>query len=148
MTMGYRFSTLGIIGKINAATVEALADPEVRSRFADLGLEIVPREQQTPEALAAMQKADIENGGRSSRNWGSSRSERRRQVWVTLSRRVSRPWRRNLLRLRTRERRCDHRRFGRARLGDGCSPETGRHGRRRWRLHRANKRHHCQVQTR
>jgi tripartite-type tricarboxylate transporter receptor subunit TctC len=49
-----------IIGKINAATVEALADPAVRSRFADLGLEIVPREQQTSEALAAMQKADIE----------------------------------------------------------------------------------------
>jgi hypothetical protein len=32
----------------------------VRSRIADLGLEIFPREQQTPEALAAFQKAEIE----------------------------------------------------------------------------------------
>jgi tripartite-type tricarboxylate transporter receptor subunit TctC len=49
-----------IIGKLNAASVEALADPAVRSRFADLGSEIFPREQQTPEALGALQKADIE----------------------------------------------------------------------------------------
>jgi tripartite-type tricarboxylate transporter receptor subunit TctC len=49
-----------IIDKLNAATVEALAAPEVRARFADLGLELFPREQQTPEALAAVQKADIE----------------------------------------------------------------------------------------
>jgi tripartite-type tricarboxylate transporter receptor subunit TctC len=49
-----------IIGKLNAASVEALADPAVRSRFADLGSEIFPREQQTPEALSTMQKADIE----------------------------------------------------------------------------------------
>ena len=32
----------------------------MRSRFADLGMEIFPREKQTPEALAAMQKADAE----------------------------------------------------------------------------------------
>jgi tripartite-type tricarboxylate transporter receptor subunit TctC len=49
-----------IIGKLNAAAVEALADPAVRSRLADLGLEIFPREQQTPEALAALQKAEAE----------------------------------------------------------------------------------------
>jgi tripartite-type tricarboxylate transporter receptor subunit TctC len=49
-----------IIGKLNAAVVEALADPAVRSRLADLGYEIFPREQQTPEALGALQKADIE----------------------------------------------------------------------------------------
>jgi tripartite-type tricarboxylate transporter receptor subunit TctC len=47
-----------IIGKLNAAAVEALADPTVRSRVADLGQEIFPRESQTPEALAALQKAD------------------------------------------------------------------------------------------
>jgi hypothetical protein len=35
-----------------------LADPAVRSRFIDLGLEIFPRERQTPEALAALQRAD------------------------------------------------------------------------------------------
>jgi tripartite-type tricarboxylate transporter receptor subunit TctC len=49
-----------IIDKLNAATVDALAAPDVRARFADLGLELFPREEQTPEALAAVQKADIE----------------------------------------------------------------------------------------
>jgi tripartite-type tricarboxylate transporter receptor subunit TctC len=49
-----------IIGKLNAATVEALADQTVRSRLADLGLEIYPRERQTPEALNALRKADAE----------------------------------------------------------------------------------------
>jgi tripartite-type tricarboxylate transporter receptor subunit TctC len=49
-----------IIGKLNAAVVDALADPVVRSRLADMGQEIPPREQQTPEALAAHQKAEIE----------------------------------------------------------------------------------------
>jgi tripartite-type tricarboxylate transporter receptor subunit TctC len=47
-----------IIGKLNAATVQALADPAVRSRLADLGMEIFPPEQQTSEGLAALQKAD------------------------------------------------------------------------------------------
>ena len=47
-----------VVGKLNAAAVEALADPIVRSRLADLGFEIFPREKETPEALAAMQKAD------------------------------------------------------------------------------------------
>ena len=49
-----------IIAKINAATVEALADPAVRSRLADLGFDIFPREQQTPEALRPLVKADAE----------------------------------------------------------------------------------------
>ena len=49
-----------IINKLNAAMVEALADPAVRSRFAALGWEIFPREQQTPEALGALVKADAE----------------------------------------------------------------------------------------
>jgi tripartite-type tricarboxylate transporter receptor subunit TctC len=49
-----------IIAKLNAASVEALADPNVRTRLADLALEIFPREQQTPAALAALQKAEIE----------------------------------------------------------------------------------------
>ena len=49
-----------IIGKLNAATVEALADQIVRSRLADLGLEVYPRERQTPEALGALRKADAE----------------------------------------------------------------------------------------
>jgi tripartite-type tricarboxylate transporter receptor subunit TctC len=49
-----------IIAKINAAIVEALADPGVRTKLADLGQEIPPREQQTPEALRAHHKAEIE----------------------------------------------------------------------------------------
>ena len=49
-----------IISRLNAATVEALADPGVRTRIADFGMEIVPREKQTPEALAALEKADAE----------------------------------------------------------------------------------------
>ena len=49
-----------IITKLNAAAVGALADDNVRRRFAELGLEIPPREQQTPEALGAFQKAEIE----------------------------------------------------------------------------------------
>jgi tripartite-type tricarboxylate transporter receptor subunit TctC len=49
-----------IIGKLNAAAVEALADPAVRSRLADLGQDIFAPERQTPEALGALVKADAE----------------------------------------------------------------------------------------
>jgi tripartite-type tricarboxylate transporter receptor subunit TctC len=49
-----------IIGRLNAAAVEALADPLVRSRLVDLGLDIFQRDQQTPEALAALVKAGAE----------------------------------------------------------------------------------------
>jgi tripartite-type tricarboxylate transporter receptor subunit TctC len=49
-----------VIAKLNGAVVEALADPGVRARLADLGQEIVPPEQQTPKGLAAFQKAEIE----------------------------------------------------------------------------------------
>jgi tripartite-type tricarboxylate transporter receptor subunit TctC len=48
-----------VIAKLNAAVVDALADAAVRKRLGDLGLTIVPREQQTPEALAAFQQAEI-----------------------------------------------------------------------------------------
>src|SRR4030088_2322096 len=49
-----------VIAKVNAATVEALADPAVQKRFMELGLDVAPREQQTPEGLAAFQKAEID----------------------------------------------------------------------------------------
>jgi tripartite-type tricarboxylate transporter receptor subunit TctC len=49
-----------VIAKLNAALVDALADPAVRQKFSDLGQEIFPRERQTPEALGALQKAEIE----------------------------------------------------------------------------------------
>ena len=44
----------------NAAAVAALADLTARQRFTDLGLEVPPREQQTPEALAAHHRAEID----------------------------------------------------------------------------------------
>ena len=47
-----------IIGKLNAAAVATLADPAIRSRLAELGFEIFPREQQTPQSLGALVKAD------------------------------------------------------------------------------------------
>jgi tripartite-type tricarboxylate transporter receptor subunit TctC len=48
-----------IVGRLNAAVVDALEDPLVRRRLGDLGQEIVPRERQTPEALLAHHKAEI-----------------------------------------------------------------------------------------
>jgi tripartite-type tricarboxylate transporter receptor subunit TctC len=49
-----------VIDRLNAAIVESLADPEVRKRLADLGQEIPPREQQTPEALRMWHKSEID----------------------------------------------------------------------------------------
>src|SRR4051794_34957803 len=49
-----------VLAKLNAATVEALADPALQKRFMELGLDVVPREQQTPEGLAAFQKTEID----------------------------------------------------------------------------------------
>src|SRR6266566_3976976 len=49
-----------VIAKLNAATVEALADPAIQKRFTELGLDVAPREQQTPEGLAAFQKYEID----------------------------------------------------------------------------------------
>jgi tripartite-type tricarboxylate transporter receptor subunit TctC len=48
-----------VIARLNAAAVEALADPTVRQRLVALGQEIFPRDRQTPEALGALQKAEI-----------------------------------------------------------------------------------------
>jgi len=47
-----------VISKLNAAVVDALADLAVQSRLADISYQIFPTEQQTPEALAALQQAD------------------------------------------------------------------------------------------
>jgi tripartite-type tricarboxylate transporter receptor subunit TctC len=49
-----------VILKLNTAMVQALADPKVKERFADLGLEVASREQQAPEGLAAFHKAEID----------------------------------------------------------------------------------------
>ena len=48
------------VAKLNGAVVGALADAGVRKRLAELGFELPSREEQTPEALAARQKAEIE----------------------------------------------------------------------------------------
>jgi tripartite-type tricarboxylate transporter receptor subunit TctC len=49
-----------IISKLNHAVVEALADNTVRGPLNELGREIVPNDQQTPEGLAALQRSEIE----------------------------------------------------------------------------------------
>jgi tripartite-type tricarboxylate transporter receptor subunit TctC len=49
-----------VVAKLNAAVVDALADAAVQKRFADLGIELPTRAQQTPEGLGALQKAEIE----------------------------------------------------------------------------------------
>ena len=49
-----------MIDRLNAAAVESLADSGVRARLAEFGLDIFPREQQTPQAVTALHKAEIE----------------------------------------------------------------------------------------
>ena len=49
-----------VVATLNRAMVTALADPALRKRFTELGLDVASREQQTPEGLAALQKAEIE----------------------------------------------------------------------------------------
>jgi tripartite-type tricarboxylate transporter receptor subunit TctC len=49
-----------IIAKLNSAAMMAMADPAVRARMNDFGLEVPPPAQQTAEALGALQKAEIE----------------------------------------------------------------------------------------
>jgi len=67
---GFHFSTwhalwapkgtpTAVVAKLNAVVVDALDDPAVRRRLADLGQEIFPRGQQTPDALGAFQRAEI-----------------------------------------------------------------------------------------
>jgi tripartite-type tricarboxylate transporter receptor subunit TctC len=86
-----------VIAKLNSAAVTALADPTVRTRLTDLGFEIFPRDQQTPEALASYQKAEIEKwwpiikaagikaeyGGRFGSKAAAELRGRRRQVFLS-----------------------------------------------------------------
>jgi tripartite-type tricarboxylate transporter receptor subunit TctC len=49
-----------VVSRLRAAAAEALADPAVRSRLADIGQAIFPPERQNPAALGALQKANAE----------------------------------------------------------------------------------------
>jgi hypothetical protein len=71
-----------IIAKLNGAMVEALADPAVRKRFADLGLDVAPPELQTPEGPATFQSHRIILPGQ----WAPAESRRKireKQPWVS-----------------------------------------------------------------
>jgi tripartite-type tricarboxylate transporter receptor subunit TctC len=48
-----------IVTKLNGAAVEALSDPAVRKKLGDLGLDMPPKDQLSPEALGSWQKAEI-----------------------------------------------------------------------------------------
>jgi tripartite-type tricarboxylate transporter receptor subunit TctC len=49
-----------IVVRLNAAVISALGNPAVVRRFADIVQEIPPRDQQTPAALAALQRTEID----------------------------------------------------------------------------------------
>jgi tripartite-type tricarboxylate transporter receptor subunit TctC len=59
-TWAPRGTPRAIIDKLNAAVRAAVEDPAVRAHLADLGHDVFPREEMTPEALARFQKAEIE----------------------------------------------------------------------------------------
>jgi tripartite-type tricarboxylate transporter receptor subunit TctC len=47
-----------VIAKLNATVTQALFDPQVRKRLDELGIQVAPFDQQTPEALRELQKAE------------------------------------------------------------------------------------------
>jgi len=49
-----------VVDKLVAAAQQALADPSLQKRFAELGAVLYPKDQQTPEAVATKLKAEIE----------------------------------------------------------------------------------------
>jgi tripartite-type tricarboxylate transporter receptor subunit TctC len=56
-----RGTPASIVEKLNAAVVEALGDPELQKRVADIGQEIVPRSRMNPGALAAHHRSEMEH---------------------------------------------------------------------------------------
>jgi tripartite-type tricarboxylate transporter receptor subunit TctC len=48
-----------VVAKLNGAAVEALKDPAVRKQFENLGLQMPPDDQLTPDALGAWQRSEI-----------------------------------------------------------------------------------------
>jgi tripartite-type tricarboxylate transporter receptor subunit TctC len=55
-----RATPKAIIGRLNVAVIDAMADPSVRLRLAELGAEVPPIDQQSPKALGALHRAEIE----------------------------------------------------------------------------------------
>jgi tripartite-type tricarboxylate transporter receptor subunit TctC len=55
-----RGTPAAVVARLNSAMVDAAADEHARKRLMDIGQEILPRDKQTPEALGAHQKAEIE----------------------------------------------------------------------------------------
>jgi tripartite-type tricarboxylate transporter receptor subunit TctC len=49
-----------VIATLNGAMTKVLADPTTKAKFAELGLDVAPKGQQTPEGLAAFQQAEID----------------------------------------------------------------------------------------
>src|SRR3954468_19593218 len=49
-----------VVAKLNGAMMQVLADPTTKAKFAELGLDVASKEQQSPEGAAAFQKAEIE----------------------------------------------------------------------------------------
>jgi tripartite-type tricarboxylate transporter receptor subunit TctC len=49
-----------VVAKLNAAVVEALADPAMQKRLTGLGVEIPPRDRQTPQVLRAFLKEELD----------------------------------------------------------------------------------------
>ena len=48
-----------VVKKLNIAMVQSLADPSLQARFAELGLDIARRQQQSPEGLDKFDRAEI-----------------------------------------------------------------------------------------
>ena len=49
-----------VVARLNAAVVQALADPTVKARLAQIGQNLFPPEQQTPEFLGAYHKTEVQ----------------------------------------------------------------------------------------
>jgi tripartite-type tricarboxylate transporter receptor subunit TctC len=49
-----------VVARLNGAMMQVLADPAVKAKFTELGLDVAPKELQSPEGLAKFQQAEID----------------------------------------------------------------------------------------